>query len=111
MHRSGDNSKDFYQPAVVEISAQHGGSFSGTISATNPRSGNVGTATIDGVVSGTGAINGQFTGPTDSGTFSGTLTGDTLTALNVTFSGEYQSGSNSCQTTGAFLVIRSWPSQ
>jgi hypothetical protein len=105
-----DNSRDFYQPAVFEISAQDGESFSGTLSATNGK-GNIGTAAISGTVTGTRAISGQGTSPTGSAMFTGVLGGDTWTVLTVTFSGEYREGSRSCQTAGGFLVVRTWPSQ
>ena len=102
--------KDFYQPAILEISGQDGESFSGTVSTTN-RHGNLGSATISGGVTGTREISGQFTAPTDSGTFNAVLAGDTTTVLTVTFSGEFRSGNHSCQTAGSFLLVRSGRSQ
>lgn len=105
-----DSGKDFYQPAILEISGQDGESFSGTVSTTN-RHGNLGSATISGGVTGTREISGQFTAPTDSGTFNAVLAGDTTTVLTVTFSGEFRSGNHSCQTAGSFLLVRSGRSQ
>jgi hypothetical protein len=102
--------ESFYQPVVLEISTQDGGSFSGTITVTD-QSGKTSQSTITGVVSGTREISGQYTA-TDphnpSGTFTGTAAGDTVTVLTVKISETI----GNCQTVDSnFLLVRSWPSQ
>ena len=90
---------------VLDISAQDGLSFSGKLTGTDS-GGDVGEGTITGAVSGTREISGEYTAPNESGTFSGTVAGDTCTVLTVTFSGEFSSGNGSCQSTLSFLVVR-----